>query len=95
MRGGTYQYTATVIIDKKGTSAAGFKVLPYQDEKPVLDYSGWKPAAESIRFYARGITLTGSFWYFKGIEICHAPDNGAIIRLNCACFTITATVACR
>lgn len=76
MRGGTYQYTATVIIDKKGTSAAGFKVLPYQDEKPVLDYSGWKPAAESIRFYARGITLTGSFWYFKGIEICHAPDNG-------------------
>ena len=82
MRGGTYQYTATVIIDKKGTSAAGFKVLPYQDEKPVLDYSGWKPAAESIRFYARGIALTGSCWYFKGLEICHAPDNGVKLEGN-------------
>ena len=82
MRGGTYDYTATVLIDKNGSASSGFAVVAYQTEKPVLDYSAWKPANEDERFYARGIKLTGSYWYFKGLEIRNAPDNGVKLEGN-------------
>jgi pectate disaccharide-lyase len=76
MRGGEYAYTTTILIDKKGNATAGFKAYPYQNEKPLFDYSTWKPANEDDRFYARGIKLSGSYWYINGLEICNAPDNG-------------------
>jgi pectate disaccharide-lyase len=76
MRGGEYFCDTTVFIDKKGTAAAGFMAIPYQNEKPVFNFSSWKPTDEDVRFYARGIKLSGSYWYIKGLEMCYAPDNG-------------------
>ncbi len=78
MRGGTYQYTATINLTQAGTAAAPIKILAYQNEKPVLSWSTWAPASETIRGAARGIkvTMTASYYYIKGLEIAYAPDNG-------------------
>ena len=78
MRGGTYYYNATVHLSTKGTAAHRYFILAYPGEKPVLNWSNWKPASEDIRFYARGITVdtSAAYWYIKGLEICYSPDNG-------------------
>jgi pectate disaccharide-lyase len=78
MRGGSYYYGATVEITAKGTAAQRYYVLAYPGERPVLNYSNWTPATETIRFYARGIHVDtcAAYWYFKGLEICYSPDNG-------------------
>ncbi|MCX7985140.1 MAG: carbohydrate-binding protein [Bacteroidetes bacterium] len=78
MRGGTYYYTSTVLISKKGTAQQRFYVLAYSGEKPVLNYSRWQPTSESVRSLARGIKVdtSAAYWYLKGLEICYAPDNG-------------------
>lgn len=78
MRGGTYYYTSTVLINKKGTETQRYYVLAYPGEQPVLNYSQWQPASESERSGARGIKVdtSAAYWYFKGLEICYAPDNG-------------------
>jgi pectate disaccharide-lyase len=77
MRGGTYYYNATVHLSAKGTAAKRFFILAYPGEKPVLNWSNWKPANEDIRFYARGITVdtSAAYWYLKGLELCYSPDN--------------------
>jgi hypothetical protein len=78
MRGGTYYYTATVELTAKGTESQRLFVLAYGTEKPVLNWSKWVPADETIRGAARGIKVDTSaeYWYLKGLEICYAPDNG-------------------
>jgi pectate disaccharide-lyase len=78
MRGGTFSYAATVQIDKGGTASNLISILAYPGEKPVLDYSAWQPANETIRSGARGIHITtnASYWVLKGLEIEYAPDNG-------------------
>ncbi len=78
MHGGTYKYKATVFLSKTGTAALPFSIIAYPGEKPVLDWSDWKPASESERGNARGIKVTTSarYWTLKNLEICYAPDNG-------------------
>ncbi len=78
MRAGTYYYTATVVIDKAGTSNSPIKILAYPGERPVLNYSNWLPRNEDERAAARGIKLStnAAWWILKGLEICYAPDNG-------------------
>lgn len=77
MRGGTYMYDATVHLSAKGTAAKRFFILAFPGEKPVLNWSNFKPANEDIRFYARGITVdtSAAYWYLKGLELCYSPDN--------------------
>jgi hypothetical protein len=77
MRGGTYAYSATVMIDKAGTSNKPISIVAFPGERPVLDYSSWKPATETLRFNGRGIFLStkAQWWTLKGLEICNAPDN--------------------
>jgi len=78
MRGGSYFYAATVVLDKAGMSNNPIRILAYLDEKPVLNYSNWRPANEDERAAARGIKVTtnAAWWIIKGLEICYAPDNG-------------------
>ncbi len=77
MRGGTYYYNATVHLSAKGTASKRFFILAFAGEKPILNWSNWKPANEDIRFYARGITVdtSAAYWYLKGLELCYSPDN--------------------
>jgi pectate disaccharide-lyase len=77
MKGGTYYYDTTVFLTKSGTADSVIYIMAATGEKPVLNYSGFEVHEnEDIRAIARGIRLTGDYWYLKGLEICYAPDNG-------------------
>jgi hypothetical protein len=69
IRGGTYNLTATISISKSGTVNSYYSLLAFSGEHPVLNFSGQA-------FGYRGISLTGSYWHIKGIDITEAGDNG-------------------
>ncbi len=71
VRGGTHVYTTTINLTGSGTSGAKYNLLAYGSEKPILDFSGMADADSN-----RGIKLSGSYWYLKGINIKGAGDNG-------------------
>jgi pectate disaccharide-lyase len=71
MRGGTFQYSATITLGTSGTATSMIKVWNYPNEIPVLDFS-----TQPYDSANRGIMLTGNYWHIKGLEICYAGDNG-------------------
>jgi hypothetical protein len=71
MRGGSYASATTTSISKTGTAAARLYLLAYPGERPVLDFS-----AMAVSSSNRGINLSGSYWYIRGIDFYHAGDNG-------------------
>jgi hypothetical protein len=76
VRGGTYMISTTILISKSGTSNKRYYLFAYPGDivRPVLNYST-QPFGSSNR----GIVLSGSYWYFKGIDIFKAGDNGLYI----------------
>ncbi len=78
MRGGTYNYTSTVSLAAAGTSSSPITIMPYNNEKPILNYSGWSTSTDAERGLARGIKVEQSakYWKLISLEICNAPDNG-------------------
>ena len=75
IRGGTYNYSATINLDKSGTAFKHLHIRAYQNEHPVLDFSAM-PDADSNR----GFFLTGNYWHLKGLDVCNAGDNGIKIE---------------
>jgi hypothetical protein len=75
VRGGTYSLSASISISKSGTSSARYHLIAYPGDivRPVLDYS-------TQAFGSRGISLSGSYWYIKGIDVVQAGDNGLYIN---------------
>ncbi len=71
VRGGNYTIASTIKISKSGTSTAYYHLFAYNNERPVLNCSGM---AASSGY--RGISLSGSYWHIKGIDIYKAADNG-------------------
>ncbi len=71
MRGGIYALSSTISISKSGTSAGKYNLWAYFGEHPLLDFSGMAESSSN-----RGINLSGSYWYIKGIDIKGAGDNG-------------------
>lgn len=69
VRGGTYSINSTISISKSGTVSDTCYLMAYPGERPVLDFSG-------TAFGKRGISLTGSYWYIKGLDVRKAGDNG-------------------
>jgi hypothetical protein len=72
LRGGTYDYTETILLDKSGSAAEHICIFAYRNEIPVLDFYGIATSRDN----ARGFKITGNYYYLKGLEICYAPDNG-------------------
>lgn len=68
IQGGVYKYTSTISISKSGNQQKRICVMAYNNERPILDFSGCASGK-------RGISLTGSYWHFKGIDIRYARDN--------------------
>ena len=64
VRGGTHIYTTTITISKSGTAGAKYYMFAYPGERPILDFSGMADADSN-----RGVKLTGSYWYIKGLNI--------------------------
>lgn len=72
VRGGTFNYTATISISKSGTAESRYFIFAYNKERPVLDFS-----SQSVGSSNRGIRLSNaSYWYIKGLDIKGAGDNG-------------------
>jgi|GEM_PF-283760 len=71
LRGGTHTYTTTISISKSGTSGSKYYLFAYNGEKPILNFSSMSESSGN-----RGITLSGSYWHIKGIDIYKAGDNG-------------------
>ena len=79
MRGGTYSIASTILIDRvnSGTSGNLKRIEAYNSEIPILDFSAQTESASN-----RGIVLDGLYWYFKGITIRNAGDNGMLLSGN-------------
>ncbi|MEV8566373.1 right-handed parallel beta-helix repeat-containing protein [Streptomyces sp. NPDC051322] len=76
LRGGTYNYSSTVIIPagKNGTFSARTTLSAYLGEKPVLNFS-----AQSESSSNRGIQLNANYWHLYGFTVQHAGDNGIAV----------------
>lgn len=71
LRGGTYSITLTISISKDGTAENKYHFFAYENERPVFDFSSMLTNSGN-----RGISLSGDYWHFKGIDIKGAGDNG-------------------
>jgi hypothetical protein len=69
LRGGQHDYISTITISKNGTDGNLITLQAYQDEVPILDFSGEATGS-------KGIALSGSYWHFKGFVIQNAGHNG-------------------
>jgi len=74
MRGGVYYDSTTISLNKSGTGGHYIRIWAYQDEVPVIDFSG-QPVSTS----SRGIKISHNYWYLKGLVIINAKDNGIYI----------------
>jgi len=79
VRGGTYLYSTGVAIalGNNGTAASIKNISAYQNEVPVLDFSG-----QAVADSSRGLTVNGNYWHVKGLIVQHAGDNGIYIGGN-------------
>lgn len=80
MRGGTYSYSSPITIQRGNDGASTSsrkKIVAYNGEKPVLDFS-----AQAFASDQRGIQLFGHYWLINGIEVKGAGDNGIFIGGN-------------
>ncbi len=71
VRGGTYVTTTPISISKRGVDSARYHLLVLPGERAVLDCSGMTVSGSN-----RGISLSGSYWLIRGIDIKGAGDNG-------------------
>lgn len=77
VRGGTYSLFSTITISatKSGTPEQRITLTAFQNETPVLDFSGQKLGD-------RGISLRANYWHIKGLQIKGAGDNGMEINFG-------------
>ncbi|MFY7963635.1 MAG: right-handed parallel beta-helix repeat-containing protein [Chitinophagaceae bacterium] len=72
VRGGVYNITAKINVNKSGTASNRISLMGYPgDSRPVI--SGSSMATSSSN---RGLDVTGSYWYIKGLDVFKAGDNG-------------------
>jgi uncharacterized repeat protein (TIGR02543 family) len=79
MRGGTYNYSATIVIARgnDGSSGSTKKIFAYNSEVPVLNFSG-----QAVTTSNRGIVLDALYWHLKGLIVERAGDNGILLSGN-------------
>jgi hypothetical protein len=71
VRGGTYSSGARITISRPGTSGNLIKILAYNGEQPVFDFS-----TEAYSSSNQGILLSGNYVQVKGFVVQGAGDNG-------------------
>ncbi|HEX6353339.1 carbohydrate-binding protein [Actinophytocola sp.] len=78
LRGGTYRFSETVVIEgRNGTANARTTLSAFPGETPVLNFS-----AQSEDPANRGLALVASFWHVHGIVVERAGDNGILLAGN-------------
>ena len=76
IREGQYVFTSRISISKNGASGNLISILPHPDNigRVKLDFSGMAENSAN-----RAITLSGSYWHIKGLDVFGAGDNGMFI----------------
>ena len=76
MRGGTYNYSSTVVIPAgdNGSSSARTVLAAYPGETPILNFSAQAEASAN-----RGLALYANYWHIKGLIVERAGDNGIFV----------------
>ncbi len=74
LRGGVYYYSSTIKTLKSGEENKQIKLWAYENEKPIIDFTN-----QPISTSSRGFYINKNYWYFKGLEIRGAKDNGIYI----------------
>lgn len=78
LHGGRYVLDTTLAIRKDGTPDRQITLKAYPGEqRPILDFSE-QPRHNS----AKGIVMTGSYWYIYGFDLKAAGDNGMYLTGN-------------
>ena len=77
LRGGVYEISSTIKPERSGSAGKYIKLWAYPGETPILDFSG-----ESYSSSSRGFNLSRDYWYFKGLVIRNAGDNGINLSGN-------------
>ena len=74
--GSTYTFTSRISITRSGTSGNLISLLPHPNNtnRIVLNFSSMAENSTN-----RAITLSGSYWHIKGLDIFGAGDNGMFI----------------
>lgn len=73
VRGGTYNLTSTVSINKTASAANPLSLLAYPDEEPIFDFSGQSLGSAGFSFGS-----SSDYWHVKGLTIQHAGRNGLV-----------------
>jgi hypothetical protein len=73
VRAGKYVNNTTISISKNGTANNLIALYAYPPDsvRPLLDFSSMVYGSSN-----RGISLSGSYWHIKGLDIYRAGDNG-------------------
>jgi hypothetical protein len=71
MRGGVYNESLTIRLNRNGLENNYIKVWNYRGELPILDFTNQPQSTSS-----RGIQISHNYWHLKGLEIRFAKDNG-------------------
>ncbi len=71
LRGGIYDLNATLKPPRSGSENKMIKLWNYPGETPILDFTSQTYSSSS-----RGFNLSQNYWYFKGLIIKNAGDNG-------------------
>ena len=76
IQAGTYEFFSKLSLSKSGTSSQPIilQANSSQTDRVVFDFS-----AMSVQSSNRGVSLSGSYWHIKGIDIRNAGDNGMFI----------------
>lgn len=83
-RGGVYYPTmmksggeTTVRLAASGTAAKRLSIVAYAGEFPVLNFKN-----QPKKMGVRGMTITGDYWYLRGLHITEAGDNAIKLEGN-------------
>lgn len=71
LRGGVHYYTRKISIDNSGASGNRITLQAYQNEVPILDFSGMIRKDRGIQ-----MSYSANYWHLKGFTIRYAGDNG-------------------
>lgn len=77
VRGGEYNYSSKISFSRNGTVDNPITMEAYQNEKPVIDFSGMSTNSSN-----RGFSLSGNYWVIKGLKVQYAGDNGMHVSGN-------------
>lgn len=82
VRGGEYKYPGTTFkITRSGTAEKRICVFAYENEQPIFNFDQAQGTSEGDS-RLRGIVHQGDYWYFYGIHLTKARDNGVKLEGN-------------